>query len=97
MDLNLCAGRPGTLVDRNAAMASSAVPAWTPGMLSSLAPAAPALFATANACAPIATIDLATAAIGQAGRAALRPPPVDVSAAINEVNAPISNVNISKF
>ena len=88
IDPNLCAGRPGISVDSNATMAPLAVPAWTPGMYSSLAPAAPALCANANACAPGAAIDLATAAIGQAGRSPLRPPPVDVSAAINEVNAP---------
>ena len=88
IDLNLCAGRPGTLVEHKATTAPLAVPAWTPGMLSSLAPAAPALFASADARAPDAAIDLATAALGQAGRGPLRPPPVDVSAAINEVNAP---------
>ena len=69
-------------------MAPSAVPVRTPGMFSALAPAASTLFASANACAPGAAIDLATAAIGQAGRGPMRPPPVDVSAAINEVNAP---------
>ena len=87
LDPNLCAGRPGTWVDNKATMAPLAVPARTPGMFSSFAPAAPALFANANTCAPGASIDLATDAIGKARRAPLRPPPVDVSVAVMEANS----------